>query len=152
MKNFLKSFVFAFLGIKAAVNTQRNMRFHIAAAFYVTISALVTRASKTDWLAILICFALVFSAEMFNTAIERLCDTLHPEKSEKIGFVKDVSAGAVLLSAFISATVGVIVFFNSEALRNAADFINNNVVLTIIIACTFVPAVIFVSGRKKNDK
>ena len=151
MNKFIKSFGYAFSGISEAIKTQRNLRFHIVAVLYVSLTAVITNVSKTDWIAILICFALVLSSEMFNTAVEKLCDTLHPEKSEKLKFVKDVSAGAVLISAIISAIVGAIIFFDRETLQIAADFIKNNVVLTIVIVCTLVPAIMFVSGRKKND-
>ena len=152
MKRFLKSFVYAFSGIANTVKTQRNMRFHIAAAFYVTVSAFAANISKLEWFAVLLCFALVFSAEMFNTAIEKLCDTLHPEKSKNIGFVKDAAAGAVLISAIISAVVGILIFFDADSLSAASDFIKNNILLTVFIVCTLVPAIMFVSGRKKNDK
>lgn len=152
MNKFIKSFEYAFSGIAEAIKTQRNMRFHIVAVFYVSLSAAITNISKMEWIAILICFALVLASEMFNSAVEKLCDMLHPEKSKKIKFIKDVSAGAVLIPALISAIVGAMIFFNKETLQIAADFIKNNIVLTIVIVCTLVPAIMFVSGRKKNDK
>lgn len=152
MKKFLKSFSYAFNGVRKAVRTERNMRFHMVAAFYVIIAAAVTKIPKLEWFVILFCFALVMGFELMNTALENLCDAAHPEKSSKIALAKDAAAGAVLVSAFISAVIGILIFFDAESLKNAGEFIKNNIVLTVIIACTLVPAVIFISGRKKNDK
>ena len=51
-----------------------------------------------------------FTAEALNTAIERLCDKIEPNKDDKIKIIKDIAAGAVLLSSIFSATVGAIIF------------------------------------------
>ncbi len=54
-----------------------------------------------DFGMVLIATGLVIISEVFNTAIEALCDFVEPEYNEKIGLIKDVSAGAVGISIFI---------------------------------------------------
>ena len=65
------------------------------------------RKSKRKWIigtvAVVLCIALVLISETFNTAIEKLCDALHPQYDEKIGQVKDLCAGAVLLASLYAA-------------------------------------------------
>jgi diacylglycerol kinase len=54
-----------------------------------------------DFGMVLIATGLVIISEVFNTAIEALCDFVEPEYNQKIGLIKDVSAGAVGISIFI---------------------------------------------------
>jgi diacylglycerol kinase (ATP) len=53
---------------------------------------------------------MVFIAETINSAIEALCDTVSLEYKVNIKYAKDVSAGAVLVSATVSVITGLIVF------------------------------------------
>lgn len=86
------------------------MKVHAVLAILVCAAGWYFELSKGEWMAIVICIAGVFAAEVFNSAIEELCDTLHPEKHPGIGLVKDMSAGAVLIMAIGAAVVGLIVF------------------------------------------
>lgn len=149
MKN---SFKYAIRGIIACVKSERNMRIHTAATFYVVLAGLITRISAGQWAAVLICCAAVMSAEMMNTSVEGLCDCMHPDWSEKIKFVKDVAAGAVLIFAVISAIVGIMIFFSGEQLKFALEFAKNETVLAALIVLTIPAAVYYVVGRKKNVK
>ena len=67
--------------------------------------------SSTEWLVQCICIGIVMGAEGLNTAIEKLADFIQPEFDEKIGRIKDISAGAVLLVSIISVIVGCIIYF-----------------------------------------
>jgi len=151
LKKFLKSFKYAAYGIIKAISQERNMRIHICMTVYVLTAAFITKLGVGEWLAVLLCCALVISAEAINTAIEKMCDVLHPEKGEKIGVVKDIAAGAVLVCALFSAAVGCVVFFSRESLGNAGAFIRGHTVLTIILASTLVPAIMFICGRRRDD-
>jgi diacylglycerol kinase (ATP) len=53
----------------------------------------------------------VLAAEILNTAIEKICDFIHPDFDKRIGFIKDISAGAVVLMAILSVIVGVMVYW-----------------------------------------
>ncbi len=110
MKRLIKSFGYAFQGIKAVFSSETNMRIHAIIAFFVIIAAFVFSVSTTEWLVILLCIGLVFSAEMFNTALETLVDKVSPEQDPLAGKTKDLAAGAVLIAAIISAIIGTIIF------------------------------------------
>lgn len=60
-------------------------------------------------LILLVCF-LVLIAETINTAIEKICDFVEPNFDKKIGLVKDIAAGAVILATLLSILVGILVY------------------------------------------
>lgn len=60
--------------------------------------------------AVTVAIGMVLSAEALNSAIERICDFVQPDRDHHIKVIKDLSAGAVLLCAIAAAVIGVIVF------------------------------------------
>jgi diacylglycerol kinase len=106
----LNSFGFAIQGIKYCVKTQLNFRIHLAAVVLVTGAGFMFAISSAEWLFVTGCFVSVLAAEMFNTAIEKLCDTVLPAINPGIKTVKDVSAGAVLVCAAGSVVVASVIF------------------------------------------
>ena len=146
------SFKNAFCGLFQHLKSERNMRIHLAFAFYVLIACAVTRADPWEWTVCVICVSAVIATEIFNTALERLCDFLHPGRSDVIKTVKDAAAGSVLIMAIGSAVVGGIVFFNRTKLDAVLSFIMDNKALTAAILVT-VPMVVYLVFRGyKNDK
>ena len=148
----MKSFVYAFRGIIETIRNERNMRIHLCFACYVVLAGMITHISQTEWAAVLICIALVTALECFNTALERLCDTACPEKSEGIRMAKDASAGAVLFAAIASAAVGGLIFFRTEKINAALDFLQSNTALALVIILTLIPLALFVRGGKRERK
>ena len=71
---------------------------------------IVTKISSLQWLLIGFCITLVIALEMINTAIEALADHLHPGIHPKIGLVKDLAAGAVLIAAVMAFITGCCIF------------------------------------------
>jgi diacylglycerol kinase len=110
MKKFLKGFHFAFEGLVHAFKTQVNMRFHLFAAFLVVIFAIYFKITLQEWLWVLLSIALVFSAELLNTALEALTDLASPEIHPLAKIAKDSAAAAVLTLAIFAILVGLIVF------------------------------------------
>jgi diacylglycerol kinase len=109
MKIF-KSFGFAWNGLKYSFITQTNFKIHLFAAVATTLLGISLHISATEWLIVLLCFAIVLFAELINTALEKLCDVVQQELHPKIKLVKDIAAGAVLVSAIISAAIGMVIF------------------------------------------
>jgi diacylglycerol kinase (ATP) len=103
-------FRYAFRGIGHLFQYEPNARIHAVAGICVIIAGFLLKISAMEWIAIVIVIGLVISAEAFNTAIEKLCDVASPDYSESIKHIKDMSAGAVLLTAIASAITGLIVF------------------------------------------
>lgn len=106
----LRSLSYAWEGLKHAFLTQNNFRLHSLAAILVLLLGLLCRISATEWLVVLICIAMVTTAELFNTALEKLCDLVQPGHHPVIKTVKDISAGAVLICALVSLATGGIIF------------------------------------------
>lgn len=108
--SFLKSFQFAFSGLKYLFVKERNARFHAVAAFLAISAGLIFDVSGMEWVTILICIAIVLLTEIINTAIEKLCDKIQPEMDPQIKAIKDLSAGAVLIAAITAFVCGLIIF------------------------------------------
>lgn len=104
----LKSFVFAFKGIKYTLRTQHNFRIHTTLALIAILLGFLLNISWLEWISIIIVIGIVLAAEVFNSSIEELTNLVSPDKNKKAGIIKDLSAGAVLilaLSAFITGTI-----------------------------------------------
>ncbi|MEO5572727.1 MAG: diacylglycerol kinase family protein [Bacteroidia bacterium] len=106
----IKSFQYAFNGLKEVTGTQVNFKLHILAAVLVMISGFFLKISSADWIMLLFAIGIVTAAECFNTALEYLTNLVSPQHNEIAGKVKDLSAAGVLICSIISATIGVIVF------------------------------------------
>jgi len=106
----LRSFVYAFRGICFCISQEHNAWIHSLIAILVISAGFIFRISTMEWIAVLLCIAIVFAAEIINTAIERLIDKLYPDFQPDAGTIKDLTAGAVLICAFFSAIIGLMIF------------------------------------------
>lgn len=105
------SFRFAFEGIRSTFQTERNFRIHLVVAIVVIGMALFLEVPKIDFILLLIIIALVFCAELLNTAIEAVIDLVSPEWHPFAKVAKDTAAGAVLVSAVFAVVIGVLIFY-----------------------------------------
>lgn len=106
----IKSFGWAFTGLRDCILHEKNFRIQYILALLVVVAGIFLRLSSTEWMIILLCFALVLSFEIINSAIEKLCDLVSPDFNLTIKKVKDMSASAVLLSAIFTFIIGCIIF------------------------------------------
>lgn len=110
MSKFIKSFGYALSGIGHAFKSQFNFRFHLIALLAVVIAGWYFHLTVTEWLWIIVVSVLVLTAELFNTAIEVLVDLVSPNIHPKAKIIKDVAAGAVLITAIGAVLTGLIIF------------------------------------------
>ena len=110
MKKRIKSFGFAFKGIKLVFGSEANMKIHLFVSLLVVICGFIFSISSIEWMMCILCFGLVFGAEMINTSIENIVNLVSPEQNELAGKAKDIAAGAVLICAIAAAIVGLIIF------------------------------------------
>ena len=110
LKKQLKSFTFAWKGILTCAGHEQNITFHLLTAIIVVAAGFCFGISRTEWMVVMLCIGTVIAAELFNSAIERLVDMVSPEWKKIAGEVKDIAAGAVLITAIAAAIVGMIVF------------------------------------------
>jgi diacylglycerol kinase len=106
-----RSFRFAYEGIKYALDTQGNMKFHFFVAFLVLFAALFVHLNKIDILFILLAVTLMIVTELINTAVEKTVDLAMPERHPMAKIAKDVAAASVLVSAVFAVVVGMVVFY-----------------------------------------
>ena len=108
--SFIAGFGHAIDGLRWAVKTQRNMRFHLAAGVVVVVLGLALRVSRGDMVALLLTCVVVVTAEMFNTMAEAVVDLASPDYHALAKVAKDVAAGAVLVTAIGAAVIGLVIF------------------------------------------
>jgi len=109
-KSRIKSFKYAFEGLITLFGSEPNALLHLLAVITVIFLGIFFEINRSDWIIVLLLFALVFIAELFNSAIEYLSDIISPEFHPLIKKIKDMSAAAVLIAAIISTLIGAIIF------------------------------------------
>src|SRR3989344_4377925 len=112
VRKFLMGFVYAWHGIKRALS-QRNMKFHAFVAAVVVLFGVFLQIAFVEWVVVIVLIALVFAAEMFNTAIENEANTMRDKLGAPyslMGAPKDLAAGAVLVLAIAAAIIGLAIF------------------------------------------
>ena len=119
---FLRSLRYACKGCVYAFTRERNMRIHTAVAFYVILLSPFFALSALQYAVLFFTIALVFAAEMGNTALEKLCDAVDGKYNKTVRLVKDIAAGAVLVCAIGSVAVGVCLFWQAQAFVRMARF------------------------------
>ena len=110
IKRLIKSFGHALQGLKLLFSSQRNAIIHLCLMGLAVILGVLLKISFTEWAIIVLSSGMVIAAESFNTALEKLSDTIHPERNEGIGGAKDIAAGSVLITAIAALVVGIIIF------------------------------------------
>ncbi len=111
-KKFFLGFYHAYEGLMQGLK-DRNMKLHIIMAIFLIPSSFYLKLSLFEWIVVLILIGLVWMAELFNSAIERLSDTVRDEMNLNYQATKhprDIAAGAVLITALISACIGLIIY------------------------------------------
>lgn len=110
MKRFISSFRYAVNGVWAALRGQSNIKIQLVVGATVVMLGFYFSITPVEWGLLLLSIGLVLSLELMNTAIENLVDLVTPERNLLAGKVKDISAGAVLITSVAAAGVGIIVF------------------------------------------
>lgn len=106
----LKSFVYAYRGIRRFVKEEHNAWLHGIATFGVVVMAIVFAISPMEWMLLVFAMGMVWVAEIFNTSIEKLVDAVAKERNEQWAYVKDAAAGGVLIAAIVAFIIGAVVF------------------------------------------
>ncbi len=105
-----RSFRFAVQGVIDLFRFENNARFHLIAAVLAIAAGFFFQLSTTEWALVVILIGLVWAAEAFNTALEKLADAVSAEYHPLIKATKDLAAGGVLIIAIAAVVVGGIIF------------------------------------------
>ena len=107
----LKSFKFAFYGAYKLITTEHSIMVQFSIAVLLNIAGFYFGISKTEWLFQTLAIGLVLSIEGLNTSVEKIADFIHPDFHHKIGFIKDIAAGAVFFAALTALSIGIIIYY-----------------------------------------
>ena len=106
----IKSVGYAFKGAVLLLKTEASVKVQFAIALIITAAGFFFNISSTEWIIQLLAIGLVMSMEGINTAVEEIANFIHPEHHKKIGFIKDIAAGAVFFASFFAIIIGLIIY------------------------------------------
>ena len=109
-KGRLRSLIFALRGAWLLVTTEHSIMVQISIAVIMTVVGFIVQLSAIEWMFQLMAIGLVLVAESLNTGLEKLSDFIHPDYHKRIGFIKDISAGAATFAAIIAIIIGLIIY------------------------------------------
>ena len=110
LKNRIRSVGVAFKGALLLIRTEGSIKIQMVIVVLVTAAGFYFHISATEWMLQVFAIGLVLGVEGVNTAIEKLSDYVQPEYHQKIGFIKDISAGAVMWVSVAACIVGLIIY------------------------------------------
>lgn len=110
IKKTIRSFKYAFAGVRALFRSENNARVHFLAAVAAVFLGTILKLTAVEWALVALCIGGVWGAEAFNTALEKLCDLVSPDIHPQIKAVKDLAAAGVLLLVLGAVVVGIVVF------------------------------------------
>ena len=110
VKGRIKSFKYALKGMWLLIITEHSIMVQMAIAVIVMFFGWWFRISSIEWILQFLAIGLVLVAESMNTAIEKICDFIHPDYDKRIGFIKDISAGSVSFAAIAAVIIGLIIY------------------------------------------
>ena len=106
----IKSVGFALKGAIKLLTTEHSIMVQTAVFIGATVLGFYYSISNTEWMLQIIVFGMVLSVEGLNTAAEKIADFIHPEFHERIGFIKDIAAGAVFFAALTAFSILCIIY------------------------------------------
>lgn len=105
-----RSFTYAWTGLKAALSAEHNMYIHLLFTLITLAVGCIVQVNAVECTLLIFTTALVWIAELFNTAIEKTADLISKKPHPQIKLIKDVSAAAVLVAAIAAFLVGCAIF------------------------------------------
>ncbi len=110
-KNRIRSISWAFKGAWMLLKNESSIKVQAAFAILSIILGFYFDISKTEWMFQTLSIGLVMGVEGVNTAAEEMANFIHPEYHKKIGYIKDVAAGAVFFAAIAAIVIAGIIYF-----------------------------------------
>ncbi len=111
IKKFLKSLRHAIDGLSYAATHEKNFRIEIVVAVLVVFFIFIFKVKGWEAIVLILMIMWVLIAELINTVLERIVDILKPRIHPYAHLIKDLMAGAVLISAVVAIIVGIIIFY-----------------------------------------
>ncbi len=106
----IKSVTYAVKGFYLLITTEHSIMVQLTISALMCILGFYLKISAVEWMFQILAIGLVLTAESLNTAIEAICDYIQPNFDKKIGFIKDIAAGAVTFATLTAVVVGAIIY------------------------------------------
>ena len=110
LRNRIRSVGVAMRGALLLIRTEGSIQIQIGIVVLITIAGFYYEISAFEWMMQVFAIGLVLGVEGLNTAIEKLSDYVQPKHDPKIGFIKDISAGAVMWVSVAASIIGLIIY------------------------------------------
>lgn len=149
-RTFIDSFADALRGIGVCVKNERNMRIHTVAAAYVLVFAPFLGVTRGEYAVLIAIIAVVISAEIFNTAVEAICDYMCKARNRYIRNVKDIAAGAVLISAIAAFCIGVVILWRPAEIWMLIQNIAGSPLYAVLFAASVILSLVYVMSAGRN--
>ncbi|GEP11962.1 diacylglycerol kinase [Methylobacterium gnaphalii] len=105
MRALYLAFLNSWRGLVYGARTERAIRLELVLLAFGLPVALLLGTGLWIRVALLASLLLMLCAEFLNTAIEKLCDHLHPDRHTRIGVVKDLASAGAFAAQGIAALV-----------------------------------------------
>ena len=106
----IRSVTYAVKGFYLLITTEHSIMVQLTISALMCILGFYLKISAVEWMFQILAIGLVLTAESLNTAIEAICDYIQPNFDKKIGFIKDIAAGAVTFAALTAVVIGAIIY------------------------------------------
>lgn len=106
----IKSLTYAFKGLITLITTEHSIMVQLILSAVMCGAGFYFKISSVEWMFQILAIGLVLTAESLNTAIEAICDFMQPNFDKKIGFIKDIAAGAVTFAALTAIVIGAFIY------------------------------------------
>lgn len=101
---------FALKGAIKLITTEHSVMVQFSIGLLLIVAGIYFNITMTEWMFQTLAIGLVLSIEGLNTAVEKIADFIHPNYHEKIGFIKDIAAGAVFFAAMTAIAIGLMIY------------------------------------------
>jgi len=108
--NRIKSVGYALRGALLLVRTEASIKVQFFIAIVMTAAGFLFEISSIEWCIQILTIAVIMGVEGLNTGVEKVSDYIQPEFDKKIGFIKDISAGAVMIVSIAATVIGLIIY------------------------------------------
>lgn len=108
----IKATAYAIKGVYYGFYTKKNLAVMALISVVAALAFIFLNLSAEKAALIVLSCVLIIIVEIINTAVEELCDMLHPKFDRRIGLVKDMMGGAVFISVLLAIVIAVIVLWH----------------------------------------
>lgn len=152
-KNLIESFNNAANGIIHTVRKERNIKIHLMAAATVLLLGVAFKISRVEFLIICLTIGFVLVCELFNTAVEIIVDIIVDVYHPKAKIIKDIAAGAVLISACVSVIVGYFIFFeHMVAMMEKGLIVVKQAPMNVTVVALLITMIVVLALKARHEK